>query len=86
MARIQVALAASRSMLALLVLVGAPVGSAWAEDLGPAIGTTAPDIGTRLDQAGKPHQLSDLMGKNGLGSFSLFDQPGWRAFIAKPSL
>ncbi len=40
-----------------------------AEDLGPAIGTTAPDIGTRLDQSGKPHQLSDLMGRNGLVLF-----------------
>jgi peroxiredoxin len=75
MARLQAALRIA-SMLALLVLVGAPVSSAWAEDLGPAIGTTAPDIGTRLDQAGKPHQLSDLMGKNGLVLF-FFRSAGW---------
>jgi peroxiredoxin len=41
----------------------------FAEDLGPAIGTKAPDIGTRLDQTGKPRQLSELMGKNGLVLF-----------------
>ena len=47
--------------LALLTLVGAPLAvSALAEDLGPAIGTTAPDIGTRLDQIGKPHRLPDV--------------------------
>jgi peroxiredoxin len=39
---------------------------ASAEDLGPPINTVAPDIGTRLDQTGKPHTLADLMGKNGL--------------------
>jgi peroxiredoxin len=75
MARLQAALRIA-SMLALLVLVGAPVGSARAEDLGPAIGTTAPDIGTRLDQAGKPHQLPDLMGRNGLVLF-FFRSAGW---------
>ena len=48
-------------MLALLVLAAAgPSVSARADDLGPAIGTMAPDIGTRLDQVGKPHRLSDV--------------------------
>jgi peroxiredoxin len=52
---------------ALLVLAGGPLTvAAAAEDLGPPVGTIAPDIGTRLDQTGKPHQLTDLMGKNGL--------------------
>ena len=51
-------------LLALLV----PLANS-AEDLGPAIGTTAPDIGTRLDQVGKPHRLPDLMGRNGLVLF-----------------
>ena len=52
-------------LLALMALLLAPPAAA-AEDLGPAVGTPAPDIGTRLDQAGKPHQLLDLMGPNGL--------------------
>src|SRR5215470_6103247 len=40
--------------------------SASAEDLGPPVATKAPDIGTRLDQTGKPRTFSDLMGRNGL--------------------
>lgn len=55
------------AILAALILFGA--STSFAEDLGPAIGTKAPDIGTRLDQSGKPHQLSDLMGRNGLVLF-----------------
>jgi peroxiredoxin len=47
-----------------------------AEDLGPAVGTTAPDIGTRLDQVGKPHRLPDLMGRNGLVLF-FFRSADW---------
>jgi len=53
--------------LALTVLVaGSPVSPASAEELGPPIGTKAPDIGTRLDQTGQPRTLTDVMGKNGL--------------------
>jgi peroxiredoxin len=55
------------AILVSIALFGATTG--FAEDLGPAIGTKAPDIGTRLDQSGKPHQLSDLMGRNGLVLF-----------------
>jgi len=40
--------------------------SASADDLGPPVATKAPDIGTRLDQNGKPRTLADLMGQNGL--------------------
>ena len=40
------------------------------------IGTTAPDIGTRLDQLGKPHRLTDLMGRNGLILF-FFRSADW---------
>jgi len=58
-------------LLALLV----PLANS-AEDLGPAIGTTAPDIGTRLDQLGKPHRLPDLMGRNGLVLF-FFRSADW---------
>jgi peroxiredoxin len=64
-------------ILALLVLLSAaPPVVVWAEDLGPAIGTMAPDIGTRLDQAGKPHRLPDLMGQNGLVLF-FFRSADW---------
>src|SRR5690349_24958353 len=55
------------AIVAALILFGASTG--FAEDLGPAIGTKAPDIGTRLDQSSKPHELSDLMGQNGLVLF-----------------
>ena len=39
---------------------------AAAEDLGPAVGLIAPDIGKRLDQAGTPRTLADVMGSKGL--------------------
>ena len=55
------------AILASVIFFGATAG--FAEDLGPAIGTKAPDIGIRLDQSGKPRQLSDLMGRNGLVLF-----------------
>ena len=55
------------AILASVVFFGAT--TSFAEDLGPAIGTKAPDIGIRLDQTGKPRQLSDLMGRNGLVLF-----------------
>jgi len=51
----------------LVILIGASLAPrAFAEELGPPVGTVAPDIGTRLDQTGKPHGLADLMGSNGL--------------------
>ena len=50
-----------------VILVGGLVAvTAFADDLGPPVGTKAPDIGTRLDQTGKPRTLADLMGKSGL--------------------
>ena len=55
------------AIVAAVVIFGSASG--FAEDLGPAVGTKAPDIGTRLDQSGKPHELSDLMGRNGLVLF-----------------
>jgi peroxiredoxin len=61
-------------MLAVLLFCFSPASSA--EDLGPAIGVTAPDIGTRLDQLGKPRQLPDLMGRNGLVLF-FFRSADW---------
>ena len=54
-------------VFALLVLIGGSFSvAASAEDLGPQVGSKAPDIGTRLDQTGKPRTSADLMGKNGL--------------------
>lgn len=51
----------------LMVLIGGSLSAtASAEDLGPPVGTKAPDIGTRLDQTGKPRTPADLMGRNGL--------------------
>jgi peroxiredoxin len=51
----------------LLVLLAMFLASpAPAEDLGPAIGTVAPSIGTPPDQTGKPRALADLMGSKGL--------------------
>src|SRR6516162_5518758 len=61
-------------VLSVLALLGPLANSA--EHLGPAIGTTAPDIGTRLDQLGKPHRLPDLMGRNGLVLF-FFRSADW---------
>jgi thiol-disulfide isomerase/thioredoxin len=61
----------------LLVLAGGPLSvSASAEDLGPPVGTVAPDIGMRLDQSGRPHRLTDLMDKNGLVLF-FFRSADW---------
>ena len=39
---------------------------AIAQDLGPAVGTKAPDIGTPSDQHGQPRTLASLMGAKGL--------------------
>jgi peroxiredoxin len=60
---------------ALALLIASSLAS-FAGDLGPAVGTTAPDIGVRLDQLGKPHHLSDLMGQNGLVLF-FFRSADW---------
>jgi peroxiredoxin len=38
-------------------------------DLGPAVNAKAPDIGTPLDQTGKPRSLASLMGAKGLVLF-----------------
>jgi peroxiredoxin len=54
-------------LLALALVAVAPVSSARsAEDLGPPVGTRAPDIGTRLDQDGKPRTFAVLTGQHGL--------------------
>jgi peroxiredoxin len=53
------------------LLVAAAIGasaslSSSAGDLGPAVGTKAPDIGTRLDQDSKPRGFAELIGRHGL--------------------
>jgi peroxiredoxin len=53
------------------LLVAAAIGASAslsfsAGDLGPAVGSKAPDIGRRFDQDGKPRTFADLMGRSGL--------------------
>ncbi len=48
-------------------------------DLGPAVGTTAPDIGTPVDSAGAPRPLQSLMGKQGLVLF-FYRSAAWCPF------
>ena len=55
------------AILAAIVLFAPAAG--FAEDLGPAIGTKAPDIGTRLDQSGKPRAIASLMADRGVVLF-----------------
>jgi peroxiredoxin len=55
-----------RPIWLLVVLTIFQSSSALAEDLGPAVGTVAPSIGTPPDQTGKPRALADLMGSKGL--------------------
>jgi peroxiredoxin len=53
------------SLLALTGLFLAASASAD-EELGPPVGGTVPEIGTPLDQFGKPRALKDLTGRKGL--------------------
>jgi hypothetical protein len=55
--------------VAVVVAFVTVVGAAMAQDLGPAVGTKAPDIGAPLDQASKPRPLDSLMGDKGLVLF-----------------
>ncbi len=58
-----------KTMTALLLAFAAMTGATIAQDLGPATGTKAPDIGTPLDQASQPRALASLMGENGVVLF-----------------
>jgi peroxiredoxin len=51
-------------------------GALAADDLGPAIGTRLPDIGTPLDQTGRPRSLTSLMGEKGTVLF-FFRSAAW---------
>jgi peroxiredoxin len=53
--------------------------AAMAEDLGPAVGTVAPSIGTPPDQTGTPRALADLMGDKGL-VLMFFRSAAWCPF------
>jgi peroxiredoxin len=55
------------AVVAFATLISATLAvSAYAGDLGPPVASKVPDIGTRLDQTGKPRTFGDLMGPNGL--------------------
>ena len=53
----------------LVVAWGALAAAVVAEDLGHRVGAMTPNVSTSLDQTGKPHQLTHLMGRNGLVPF-----------------
>ena len=53
--------------------------AASAEDLGPPLGSVAPEIGTRLDQNGKSRTFADLVGQNGL-ILTFFRSADWCPF------
>ena len=59
-----------------LLVLGMVTGAGAADDLGPPIGTKAPDIGTPVDQSGKARSLASLMGDNGLVLF-FYRSAGW---------
>jgi peroxiredoxin len=62
------------ALFALIAGPSLPVNAA--EDLGPAIGARAPDIGSPSDQTGAPRTLQSLMGQNGLVLF-FFRSADW---------
>ena len=65
------------ALFALISGPSLPVNAA--EDLGPAIGARAPDIGNPPDQTGAPRTLQSLMGQNGLVLF-FFRSADWCPF------
>lgn len=68
-------LSSRRSVLAGLgALLALP--AAAVDDRGPPVGMAAPDIGTPLDQTGKPRALATLAGKNGT-VFLFFRSADW---------
>ncbi len=58
-----------KAIAAALLAFGVLAQPAAAEDLGPPVGTKAPDIGTPLDQTGKPRSFASLMGDKGVVLF-----------------
>jgi hypothetical protein len=58
-----------KSIVMAILALGLMSQTAAAQDLGPAVGTKAPDIGTPQDQTGAPRSLASLMGGRGLVLF-----------------
>src|SRR5262245_35805815 len=58
-----------KTLIAIVVAFAASTTAAIAQDLGPAVGTKAPDIGAPLDQGSKPRPIGSLMGDKGLVLF-----------------
>src|SRR5262245_23849069 len=58
-----------KTLIAIVVAFAASTTAAVAQDLGPAVGTKAPDIGAPLDQGSKPRPIGSLMGDKGLVLF-----------------
>jgi hypothetical protein len=53
-------------IVAMAFVLAAISHGATGQDLGPAVGAKAPDIGTPSDQNGRPRTLASLMGAKGL--------------------
>jgi peroxiredoxin len=64
------------SLLAFALFLTGNLVAAAEQDLGPAIGAKAPDIGMLPDQKGTPRSFSSLMGHNGLVLF-FFRSADW---------
>ena len=60
-------------MMVLITMIQMAVA---ADDIGPGVGTRAPDLGTPLDQTGKPRALASLMGEKGVVLF-FFRSAAW---------
>ncbi len=62
---------------AMMLTLVATFGTAYAgDDLGPAVGTKMPDIGTPSDQTGTPRTMASLMGEKGV-VFLFFRSAAW---------
>ena len=71
----------TRLLFALLLAIGLSMPAAANPDfdLGPAVGSVAPDIGMPADSAGAPRSLQSLMGKQGLVLF-FYRSAAWCPF------
>jgi len=71
----------TRLLYALLLAFGLSMPAAANPDfeLGPAVGSAAPDIGTPADSSGTPRSLQSLMGKRGLVLF-FYRSAAWCPF------
>jgi len=58
-----------KSIVTAILALGLMTTAGAAQDLGPAAGTKAPDIGALVDQAGKPRTFESLVGDKGVVLF-----------------